>query len=156
MKEKDLYIDFKPQQHIYYVEKEDHSYGPIMSGSQLSKNYLDDYFLKMGHLEESLRKQVLENKISPIHYFITIQDISTADLASRAGICHARLKKHLKPEGFAKIPVKLLKKYAEIFNIPVANLFQLVVVKEEDRNKTTINQFHTENPFFIITKVESK
>jgi len=46
MKEKDLYVDFEPQQSVYYVEKDDESYGPIVSGSYLSKNYLNDFFEK--------------------------------------------------------------------------------------------------------------
>ena len=50
MKEKDLYVDYKPQQLIYYVEKEDASYGPLLSGSYISKHYLHDYYEKMDQL----------------------------------------------------------------------------------------------------------
>ena len=66
MKEKDLYIDFEPQKSVYYVEKDDNSYGPIISGSQLSANYLDDFWKKKRDLEANLRKQLVANEISPV------------------------------------------------------------------------------------------
>ncbi|MBK8807897.1 MAG: hypothetical protein IPO21_15130 [Bacteroidales bacterium] len=74
MKEKDLYIEFAPQQSVYYVEKEDSSYGPIVSGSHLSANYLDDYWLKRKNLEAKLRQQIINNEISPIFYYMTLQE----------------------------------------------------------------------------------
>ncbi|UCG27754.1 MAG: hypothetical protein JSV24_12410, partial [Bacteroidales bacterium] len=83
MKEKDLYVDYKPQQHIYYVEKEDNKYGPIISGSFLAKNYLDDYWFKQKNLEMSLRNKILEGEISPVYYYMTLQELSIADLALR-------------------------------------------------------------------------
>ena len=156
MKEKELYVDYKPQQHVYYVEKEDEQYGPIISGSYLAKNYLDDYYLKQKNLELSLRKKVIEGEISPIEYYRTLQDLSIADLAARVRIRRNKLKKYLNPEFFNKIHIPLLSKFAEVFDIPVANFFQVLITREEERSTLDINQLNTKNPTFVVTKIESK
>ena len=156
MKEKDLYVDYKPQQHVYYVEKEDQQYGPIISGSYLAKNYLDDYYLKQKNLELALRTKVIEGEISPIEYYMTLQDLSIADLAARVNIRRSRLKKYLKPDFFNRIPLSLLRKFAEVFDIPVANFFQVLITREDERSTLDINQLNTKNPTFVVTKIESK
>ncbi len=156
MKEKDLYIDFEPQQLIYYVEKDDQSYGPIMSGSQLSANYLDDFWQKRKKLEADLRTQIIENKISPVYYYMTLQEMGPKDLAKRIGISYKKLKKVFKPEHFKKLTIEKLNKIAETFNIPVAHLFQSFLIKDTDQEKLVIEQTATENELFHITKIRVK
>lgn len=156
MKEKDLYVDYKPQQHIYYVEKEDQQYGPIISGSYLSKNYLDDYYFKQENLELSLRAKVIEGEISPIEYYMMLQDLSIADLAARVNIRRGKLKKYLRPDFFNRISLPLLRRFSEVFDIPVANFFQVLITKEEERSRLDINQLNTKNPTFVVTKIELK
>jgi len=156
MKEKDLYIDFKPQQHIYYVENEDNQYEPIISGSQLSKNYLDDYWEKRRNLESNLRKKLQDNQISPIYYFMLLQELGEGDLASRIGISVRRLRKHLTMDYFKKLKLQTIKSYAEVFNIPVANMFQILIAKQDETEKIGIEQILTSNPFIVTTKVNVK
>lgn len=156
MKEKDLYVDFEPQQAVYYVEKDDSSYGPIVSGSQLSHDYLDDFYLKKKNLEKQLRDQVVNKQISPVFYYMTLQEMGIGDLASRVGISKRRLKKHFKPEYFEKLSLKILKKYATIFDVPMISLLQLIIVKQEDREKVEIEYMNTKNDCFIITKIGIK
>ncbi len=156
MKEKDLYIDFEPQQLIYYVEKDDNTYGPIKSGSQLSANYLDDFWQKRKKLEADLRKQIIDNKISPVYYYMIIQEMGSKDLAKRIGISHRRLKKIFKPEHFKKLNIEKLKKIAETFNIPVALLFQSFLIKDTDQEKLVVEQTATQNELFHITKIRVK
>lgn len=156
MKEKDLYVDFEPQQLVYYVEKEDNSYGAIISGSQLSANYLDDFWLKHKNLEQKLRTQIINSEISPIFYYMTLQEMGPKDLASRAGISYRKLQKVFKPEYFKKLSVKKIETFATIFNIPVANLFQTFLIKEQDREKLSVEQGETTNNLFSVTKVTVK
>ena len=154
MKEKELYVDFKPQQLVYYVEKEDDSYGPVMSGSYLSKNYLDDYFEKMEKLEKSLREQLKNGEISPVYYYMILQELGEGDLASRAGVSKRNLKKHFQMKNFIKLKLSQIKKYADAFDIPVAAIFQLMINKQEISKKLSIEQIITQNPYFVVTKVE--
>ncbi len=153
MKEKDLYVDFSPQQMIYYVEKDDSSYGPIISGSQLSHDYLDDFYYKKRNLEKSLRDQIAKNEISPVYYYMILQELGMGDLASRVGVGKRKLKRHFKPSCFNNLRLKMIKKYAEIFNVPLSSMFQVVIVKDDDRKNIDIQKMRTNNDSFELLKI---
>lgn len=156
MKEKDLYVDYKPQQLIYYVEKEDASYGPLLSGSYISKHYLDDYYEKMEKLEKSLREQLNNGEISPVYYFMILQSFGEGDLASRVGVSRRKLKRHFQIKHFAKLRLSHLKKYAEAFDVPVAAMFHMMITKNDDQGKIAVEQIETKNSFFSISRLGIK
>lgn len=126
MKEKDGTIDCPEQQVILYVEKEDGKYEPIQTGSYLTKNFLDDYELKRHHLEESLKKRVGSGEVSPIFYYMTLEDLTLSELASRAGIRKGKVKKHLEGTRFREIPKETLQIYADVFNVTIPDLLNLL------------------------------
>jgi transcriptional regulator with XRE-family HTH domain len=156
VKEKDLYVDFEPQKSVYYVEKNDNTYGPIISGSQLSANYLDDFYLKRKKLEESLRKQMINNEISPVFYYMTLLEMGPKDLATRLGISSRKLRRIFKPEYFMQLNIIKLKLLADIFNIPVSNLFQTFEIDDKISEKLTVEQLQTDNKCFHIIKISQK
>ncbi len=156
MKEKDLYIEFEPQQLVYYVEKEDDSYGPIISGSQLSANYLDDFWEKRIKLEEDLRKQIAANKITPVYYYMILQEMGPKDLAKRVKISYRKLQKLFNPKHFKKIKIEKVIKFAEIFNIPVSSMFQTYIIKETAKKTIGIEHLRTDNNCYNITKIFAK
>lgn len=125
MKEKEGFVDCPEQQLILYVEKEDGTYGPMQTGSYLTKNYIDDYFEKRKRLEATLKEQLKHNEISPVAYYMTLEDLSPAETASRVGISPRKVKKHMTPEHFPKIPASVMEKYAEVFNVPAETIRQL-------------------------------
>jgi hypothetical protein len=125
MKEKEGLVDCPEQQLILYVEKDDGTYGPVQTGSFLTKNYIDDYFEKRQRLEASLMEQVRNREISPVAYYMTLEDLSPAETAQRVGISQRKVKKHMLPEKFGQIAPSVLNKYAEVFNVPVKTLVEL-------------------------------
>lgn len=156
MKEKDIYVDFDAHKLVFYAEKEDNSYGPIISGSYLSANYLDDHWMKRKNLEEQLRNQVIANKISPVFYYMTFFEMGPKDLAIRANMSMRKLTKTFKPEGFNKLRVAQLKLFADIFNIPVSNLFQTFLIKDDNQEKIEMKQAATDNELYHITIINLK
>jgi hypothetical protein len=154
MKEKDVYVEFKPHQLVLYVEKDDDSFGPVQTGSFMAKNYLDDYFEKVEKWEKSLREQLKKGEISPVYYYMILQSFGEGDLASRVGVSKRKLKQHFKMENFEKLKLSQIKKYADAFDIPVASLFQLMMSKHDEKEKISIKQMETQNPYFVISKVE--
>lgn len=154
MKEKELYIDYKPQQSVYYVEKDDESYGPLLSGSQLAKNYLDDFYEKRSKLEKGLREQLKKGEISPVYYYLIIQEYGEGDLALRAGVSLKKMRKHCKMEHFSRLRLSQLKKYADAFDIPLVKFFSLFIAKQETAGKISIDYSETANPYFTISKIE--
>jgi len=127
MKEKDGIIDCPQQQVILYVEKEDGKYEPMQTGSYITKNFLDDYELKRRHLEESLKKQVLSGEVSPVYYFMVLEDLTLSELAARAGIRKGKVKKHLEALHFSEIPAETLQVYADVFNTTVPEIEKLLL-----------------------------
>ncbi|MEI6766847.1 MAG: hypothetical protein WCM76_14555 [Bacteroidota bacterium] len=165
MKENEVIKDIKKQKMVLYAEKEDGTYGSVESGSYLIENLLDDFWYKKRHLEQTLRQKLMKGEISPIHYFMVLEDLTPSELASRAGLGTGKVKKHLQMKHFENIKVSELKRYASVFNIPVANLFQVVISSQdsnikyhfynEDENSKeqfTTQQHPTDNPYIIITK----
>lgn len=167
MKEKEVKVDCEEQQVVLFAEKDDSSYGPVQTGSYITKNYLDDFQLKQQHLEENLIAKLTAGEISPVYFFMTLEDISISELAKRAGIAKNKVKKHLQPAGFMKARVSDVSKYAEVFNIPAANLFQLIHTVQDSKWKSNyretegkakyqIEQLKTGNPVVVVTQIALK
>jgi len=68
------------------------------------------------------KQRVLENKTSPIEYFMEYCRMDLQVLSSYMGIWQWRVKRHFKPSVFKKLSEKTLKKYAEVFEIDIVQL----------------------------------
>ena len=136
MKEKDSIVDCPQQQVILYVEKDDGNYGPVQTGSYMTGNYLDDYEMKRKHLEESLKKRIEAREISPIGYYMVLEDLTLSELSARAGIRKGKVKKHLEYEGFQKIDKESLEKYADVFNTTEGQIMSLLTGSSQGQEGT--------------------
>jgi hypothetical protein len=68
------------------------------------------------------KEQVENNEASPIVYFMEHSRMDVAILSSYVGMWQWRVKRHFNPKVFAKLSDKILKKYADTFNISIAEL----------------------------------
>ena len=160
MKEKDLMIENSEHPVVLYSEKDDNTWGPTLTGSQIAHEYLDDFRGKHRRLDENLVDKLRNGEISPVYYYMLMEQLTPAELASRVGLSKRKVMKHFKPEHFGCVKVSQLKKYATIFNIPIANLFQIIVTKQdsawrnhyEESSAITIEQIETNNPYIVETK----
>lgn len=168
MKEKDALVDFKDQQLIVYTEKDDDTYGPIQTGAASTKDFLPDLYNKWKRLEGAMLEKIKKGELSMVYYYMMIEELTPYELAKRTGISKSKVEKHFHPKHFEKASLSIIRKYAEVFNIPVANLFQLVSTKEdrlwkkhcevstEETGNYHISQQKTNNPLVVITKIEEK
>lgn len=122
MKEKEGFVDCPEQQMILYVEKEDGQFGPMQTGSFITKNYIDDYFEKRKNLVKALREQISQGKISPVQFFLVLEDLTLTELSSRTKIPLRKIRKHLLPSHFEQLSGEMLRRYATVFNITVEEL----------------------------------
>jgi hypothetical protein len=136
MKEQEGIIDCPQQQVILYVEKENGKYEPMQTGSYITKNFLDDYELKRRNLEESLKRQVLSGEVSPIYYYMVLEDLTLSELSARAGIRQGKVKKHLKGFHFNAIPQETLQLYADVFNVTVPDILKLLTADTDGSTNT--------------------
>jgi len=107
---------------ILFAEKDDETYDAIQSGSYVVKHFLSDFYLKKENLEKALRADLIKGTISPVFYYMLIQDMGPGDLAKRVGISKRKLRKHFRSDVFAKMDDVTLQKYAVIFGVSVAKL----------------------------------
>jgi len=168
MKEKDAYVNFKDHQLILYTEKDDDTYGPTQTGAVSSADHLDDFRTKWKHLEDSILLRIKSGETSMVYYYMMLQELTSSELASRIGISKSKVEKHFQPKNFEKASLKTVRKYAEVFNVPVANLFQLILTKEDSmwkahyveneevKNNNSISQVKTNNPLVVITSIQQK
>jgi len=165
MKEKDLVTECPYQQVVLYAEKGDGTFGPFQTGSYMAGVNISEHFRITENLSKLLVEQLKSGKISPVFYFMMIEGLTVPELAGRMGISSFRVKKHLTPNGFRKMRISTLKRYTDILNIPLANMFQIINTIEDrnwdmgyqgevDESKIgSISQTKTDNPLVIETKV---
>jgi transcriptional regulator with XRE-family HTH domain len=165
MKEKDLLVECPYQQVVLYAEKSDGTYGPMQTGSYMAGTHISEHFKISGNLNNSLIEKLKNGEISPVYYYMMIEGLTVPELAGRTGISKSCVKKHITPEGFKKLSVSKLKRYADVLNIPPANFFQVIYTIEDrnwnigyqgdaDNSKTgSITQSATKNPLVVETKV---
>jgi hypothetical protein len=132
---------------VVYVEKDDGSYGPVETGSVMVQQYFDDFLTKRRHLEAGLRADLLQGRISIVAYYATLLSMGEGDLAARIGVSRRRLRAHMTPSGFARLRLETIQRYAAIFDIPVANLFQLI----DEADLPRLRQQPTASPLVVLT-----
>jgi hypothetical protein len=150
MKETEASVDYTGHQVLLYVEKNDGEYGPLQTGSYLTKNYVEDFWEKQNHLTQNTIDRLRKGELSPVGYYMIMVNISAADLAKRIGISARKVSKHREPAEFSKIQISLLCKDAEVFGVCVANMFQILI---PSANATTFLQKKTPNPVIVTTEI---
>lgn len=150
MKEADARVDYPAHQMVLYVEKSDGSYGPLQTGSYMSKNYIDDFWDKRKRIEDEGFEKLTNSIISPVGYYMLLLDMTPSDVARRTGISIRNVKKHTLPQHFPKIRLSCIQRYAEVFGVPVAALFSLFVPPSFSKK---ISYKKTLNPFVVITGI---
>jgi hypothetical protein len=152
MKEKEARVDYREHQLILYVEKKDGSYGPMRTGSYITKNYIDDYWYKRHNLEKEYLAKVIKGEISPIAYYMTIEELTPSELASRVKIPARRVKKHLVPATFGTATVDELKRYCGVFGVPLSSMLLAVVAAKKG---VSVTEKQTGNPYFSLINIEA-
>lgn len=149
MKEKDLKIEINEHPLAMFAEKEDGTYGAVETGSFMVENYIEDFWKKQVHFKNNALDKLKSGEISSIGFYMEVFNMAPADLAARVGIGSGKVKKHCTLEGFKKIKMSLLKKYADVFDIQMADLFRLDPFPPKDHAEKTVA---TQNEFVIIVE----
>jgi len=86
---------------------------------------LDNAIQDISERVEAAKQKVLNGTTSPIEYYMELHKMDLPILASYAGMWGWRVKRHFKPSVFKNLSDKILKKYAEVFEISVEELKQI-------------------------------
>jgi hypothetical protein len=68
------------------------------------------------------KQKVLNGEASPLLFFMELRLMDMSIVADYTGFWKWQIKRHLKPDVFNKLSEKDLEKYAEAFNVKVAEL----------------------------------
>jgi len=78
----------------------------------------DEYLIRL----EETRKEVLKGLKSPLAYYMELRQMVPPILGKTAGIAAFRVKRHLRPEIFAKIRPSVLEAYANALAVTTEEL----------------------------------
>lgn len=81
--------------------------------------------LAIAELEASLektRKAVIDGQKSPLAYHMELRQMTPAILAKTAGLASFRLKRHIRPDVFAKLKPAVLDRYAKALAVTLEEL----------------------------------
>ncbi len=153
VKEKDVAFRCDDHQIVYIVEKEDGTYGSVQAGSYMFEKYGDDFQEKLAYWAKQNVEDLTSGKVSPVGYHMQRLHMTAPDVAARIGIRTSQVKKHMTVEHFGKVTIRVAQRYAELFGVPLAGLFQVMSPPPE---AYTVTHKPTANPFVVVTACEEK
>jgi len=80
---------------------------------------------EMSALAETARKNVIDGLSAPLEYWMYARRMDLLLLAQSTGIWRWRIRRHLRPEIFARLSHNLLTRYAEALGLTVQQLQHL-------------------------------
>lgn len=103
---------------LYYVLDENGNYVQALSrGWDPKTTVLQQAWDDINEQAELARKEVLEGKYSPIHYYMEKTQMDLKLVSEYTGFSKGKIKDHITPEGFKKLTETERISYAETFNI---------------------------------------
>lgn len=80
---------------------------------------------------EEARKRVFDGSSSPVEYYMEMCIMDIKLLSQFTGIAKWRIRRHMKPSVFNKLSEKVLKKYADAFEVSMDELRDISLIKEK-------------------------
>ena len=75
-----------------------------------------------------LHGRLFAGELSPVGFFIELQRLSPQEVATRMRLRPSVVKRHASPAGFESVPIEMLRRYARLFDVAVADFFQFVEI----------------------------
>jgi hypothetical protein len=108
---------------LCYALDENGNYVTVPSHGWAPKNAaLFQAWEVIGGRMEAARQQIFQGKLSPLAYYMEKNIMDVKLLAAFIGLSKWKVRRHLKPAGFRKLDERLLRRYADIFQVPVEAL----------------------------------
>ena len=108
---------------VCYATNKDGKYEAVLSqGWSVKKEALDAAWDDIEEQKANALKDVRENKVSPIYFFMVLNLMDVALLAKYVGYWKFQVRRHFKPAVFKKMSDKKLAKYASVFKVSVEEI----------------------------------
>lgn len=106
----------------YATDSEGKYVTELSTGWDVKTKALDVAWQEIDQRIAAAKQKVLNKEASPLLFFMEYRMMDASILADYTGFWQWQIKRHLKPEVFDKLSDKKLEKYAEAFNVKVADL----------------------------------
>ena len=117
---------------VCYATDESGQYVKELSrGWDVKIDALDAAWDDIAARKEAARQKVLNGEASVLLYYMERALMDTTILAGYTGFWKWQIKRHLKPDVFKQLSDKKLQRYAEVFNVGIADLKSMNL--DEDR-----------------------
>ena len=111
---------------VCYATDETGKYTTQLSdGWDVKITALDKAWEQIDDRTATAKQKVLNGEASPLLYFMEKSLMDIKLLASYTGFWQWQVKRHLKPNVFKALSDKKLQKYADVFNVTIADLHNL-------------------------------
>ena len=118
-------LENKNMRELYYALDENGNYTTVHStGWQPKTIALNQALEELETRIAAAKARVQKGISSPIEYYMELNKMDVPILAAYVNMWRWRVKRHLKPKVFNKLPDKILRKYAEVFDISLETLKQ--------------------------------
>ena len=123
MKKSDIPQDKSNFKDLYYAVDDKGNYTTATSTGWNPKIIaLDNAMQDIHERSENAKHRVLNGEASPLEYHMEKNKMDVPLLSSYVGFWQWRVKRHFKPSVFKKLSSKVLKKYANVFDISLEHL----------------------------------
>lgn len=121
-------VTYAGHRKLLYAESDDHSYTTVQSsGWAVEEVATIDAVNAYRRFAETAMNDFLSGRYSPLPYHMYAKRMDPALLASVMGLYQWRLKRHFKPQVFARLSERLLERYADTLGISVSELKHPVI-----------------------------
>ncbi len=99
----------------------------LSQGWDVKISALDAAWQDIGERVEAAKARVLRGEASPLLYFMELKLMDIKVLSGYSRFWQWQIKRHLRPAVFKKLSDRTLRRYADVFDISVADLNSLNV-----------------------------
>lgn len=98
----------------------------LSQGWDVKISALDAAWQDIGERVAAAKARVLSGEASPLLYFMELKLMDIKVLSGYTGFWQWQIRRHLRPAVFKKLSDRVLRRYAEVFDISVADLNSLM------------------------------
>jgi len=110
---------------VYAKDAEGHIVAVESKGWEVEEIVTSQAVEEMRALAETARQNVLNGVSSPLEYWMCARRMDLLLLAQTTGIWRWRIRRHFRPEIFARLSPRVLARYAEALGLTIQELQQL-------------------------------
>jgi len=110
---------------MYAVDRDGHYTTVESSGWQAQQTATDVAIAEFEHQLAAAHARCIAGHSVALEYHMYARRMDIATLADASGIARWRVRRHLRPRIFARLPQRTLARYAQALQMPVATLSEL-------------------------------